>query len=532
MTKDNDKERLLYTLYKTNQTEKINYALRLPILLFNGLVMLPLLFWLLFKAFDRRVASIGIVFIGINPILIGISQIINPDALLWSFSAGALFSFFALLKTNQKKFIVLTGILTGFALLSKYTANLLFVFYIIIGFSWLLYEKTENINQWLRTLLIRYASILLLAVIVFSIFLPAVLIDINLFTYGTLLSPPLKPIIMPLGILFIFLIFDAFVLKAKITSTIINWLRKINTPLLLIATIPLLFLITFALINAWSDAHFITLDNLKELVAHRKELKFPMLEGLPAPIYFLGEVAVQSFNIIFSFTPILIASTFLTIILIFLRKLPKYRSTLFFCLIVPFLFFIGGILAEVFVNTRYAIILHPVFALLTGIGLSQIIPSKKHVFTIFIILFFSVQSLSIYLSAPYYFNYQNVFLPKKFTLADSWSYGIFEASQWLNALNNANDLVVWSDRKAVCYYFTGHCIERVKIDYKTKMPDYFIITRRGTLHHHFKWIDSENTPFSIDEFYDNTPDPVWRLNILNRPQNYIKIIKTKDIINN
>ncbi|XLQ20235.1 MAG: ArnT family glycosyltransferase [Candidatus Moraniibacteriota bacterium] len=515
-------------------TMTLNYALRLPILLFNGLVMLPLLFWLMTRAFDRRVASIGIILIGVNPILIGISQIINPDALLWSFSASALFSFFALLKTNEKKFIILTGVLTGFALLSKYTANLLFVFYIMIAGLWIIYTDISNIKKWLRTFLLNYLFIFLISVSIFALFLPATILDLSLFLYGTILSPPIKPIIIPLFISIILLTIDAYFIKAQVTASITNLLKKIKLPILYISVLPLLLIILFSLLNAWTDTQFITLDNLKEVVADKQELRFPMLEGLPAPIYFAGEIAIQSFNILFSLTPIVLIFTLTTLLLVFFKKIPtKYYVLLIFCAITPLLFFVGGLLSETFVNIRYAIILQPLFALIASIGLSIIIPQRKYFFTFSLIFIFFIQSLSVYYAAPYYFNYQNIFLPQKFILTDSWSYGIFEATQYLNSLPNAQDLTIWSDRKAACYYFDGKCIMRRKLDGKNQLPDYFIVTRRGVLRHHFKWQDAEIAPFPVETIYTESVlnNPHWRYDILNRPQNYIKIIKTQDILN-
>ncbi len=515
-------------------TMTLNRALRIPLVLFNGLVMLPLLYWLLWRAFDRRVASLGIVFIGINPILIGISQIINPDALLWSFSAGALFSFFALLKTNEKKFVILTGVLTGFALLSKYTANLLFVFYVLIAILWLLYEKTKNTHLWTRAFLSRFLLITLGAIAIFLIFIPAVRENTTLFFYGTFLSPALKKILIPLLFFFVFLIIDSFFFKTRATTTIVRFFRKIRTPLFVICAIPLLLLIVFALINAWTNASFITLDNLKEIIAHKETLKFPMLEGLPAPIYFLGEVAIQSFNLLFALTPAIILSIIVTLFLMVFHKIHKYRAALLFVAIVPFLFFVGGIVSEVFVNTRYAIILVPLFALMASIGISHIVPQRKHFFASIVIILLLLQGLTVYFSAPYYFNYQNIFLPKKFVLTDSWGYGVFEAAQYLNALPNAKNLTIWSDRKTMCHYFIGNCITRRKIDAQNTLPDYFVITRRGVFHHHFKWLEPETAPFSVEKVYTKKilDNPLWEFDVLNRPQNYIKIIKVKNIINN
>jgi len=71
----------------------------------------------------------------LSPILVGMSQIINPDALFWVFSSASIFSYFALLKTDERKFIRLTALFLGASLLSKYTANILFPLFILMFFS-------------------------------------------------------------------------------------------------------------------------------------------------------------------------------------------------------------------------------------------------------------------------------------------------------------------------------------------------------------------------------------------------------------
>ncbi|HIE16270.1 MAG TPA: glycoside hydrolase family 28 protein, partial [Bacteroidales bacterium] len=150
-------------------------------------------------------------------------------------------------------------------------------------------------------------------------------------------------------------------------------------------------------------------------------------------------------------------------------------------------------------------------------------------FTIIIIIF--IQGISVYLSSPYYFNYQNIFLPQKFVLTDSWSYGIFEATQYLNSLPDARNMTIWSDRKAACYYFVGNCIMSRKIDANKQLPDYFIVTRRGVLRHHFKWSDIFTAPYSVDTIYSDKilSNPLWQFNILDRRENYIKIIDAHNL---
>ena len=76
-------------------------AFRVPQIIFNGLFSF-LLMWLLWKLTrDKWVAYWGWFFILFCPALIGISQIVNPDSLLWSFSTATLLSFLLLLANKD-----------------------------------------------------------------------------------------------------------------------------------------------------------------------------------------------------------------------------------------------------------------------------------------------------------------------------------------------------------------------------------------------------------------------------------------------
>ncbi len=555
MTKNNGHTRKLYKLYKINETQRLNYALRLPILLFNGLVMLPLLFWLMTRAFDRRIASIGIIFIGINPILIGISQIINPDALLWSFSAGALLSFFALLKTSEKKFIILTGVLTGFALLSKYTANLLFIFYTI---AYIYYTTLQHNNiPPLKKTLVSYAKkifgIAIISWITLAIFMPAVIIAPKHFLYATLYSPVLDPIvsifasilhinnllftpdetykIIPLALFSLLIFTIVFVIIPPIIVVVFKKFPKILPILGKITLIMLLLIFVFSFINAWFDIPLFSLDNLKEVSRANGEVSFPQFNDEPIIIFWLKALLVQSQNFVFSLSTVVTILLFTVAIFVLLNKKVAYNWFVYFAFTLPFIFFGGALMSNVFVNVRYSLMLYPLFMIIATLGVTTICDRINWKFKkpMFLAIILVTGLYTLFTIKPFYFNFTNTLLPHKYVVTDAWGYGFYEAAQYLNSLDNAKNLVVWVDRNGLCQFFTGKCISSREIYLDHTDVDYLLVTRRGTLIREPVPVtkDPNKTDISFKKYY--TPEffnnPLWQLNIDNRPENFIKIIK-------
>ncbi len=540
----------LFRIYDVNQTKKINLALRLPLLLFNGLIMLPLLIYLAYQALgDKRITGFFILFLGLNPIIIGISQILNPDALLWSFCTGGLLSFIALLKTKQIKFIWLTGILTGLALLSKYTANLLFLFFPLIAFLHWIYDKKINQQYWKRFLK-NYLLITFISWIVFAIFLPAVIQSPNFlswikpkhFAYGTYFSPALKPIILPLILSLFLLIFDSWILNNRLMLFLRQQLRPYRYWLIRFIVLLLFLFFSFAIFNSLSGGSFIPLDDLKEKIGSTKKLNFYFTVGDPLLISYFKQIAVESFNFIFSL-PVLMISLLIYLWLFILLKPKKiiYPAEIVFISLVPFIFFGGGLLAKVFVNVRYSILLYPLFALFSAIALDILVRtlsqkkiwSKKILVIGVSLMIITYHSYILFSIKPFFFNFQNIFLPKKYTLSDSWSYGIYEVAEKLNALPQAKNLIVWSDRGAFCRYFIGHCLKNRKINRAKTAPDFFIVTRRNVARKRFfEWKKGTeklaNHP-AVYYYQGNIFNhPWWELQIDHRPKNYIKIIQADE----
>ena len=554
MIKDNNNKRMLYTLYQTDNTQGINYALRLPLLLFNGLVMLPLLFWLLTRAFDRRIASIGIILIGVNPILIGISQIINPDALLWSFSTGAILAFFALLKTNERKFVVITGLLTGAALLSKYTANLLFIFYTLLYIFYTIFNNTKILS--LKNSIFSYSkkilSISIISWIIISIFMPAIIIAPKHFLYATIYSPVMEPMVnifatilhiknililpdgsynlIPLTLFSLFIFFILFIITPPLIISFFKKYPKIISIIGKMFIIILLSVFILSFINAWFGTPLFSLNDLKEVSRSGGTVSFPQFSNDPAIFFWTKALLVQAQNFVFSLHPVAILSTIIIFILTLFGKYKKYEWFIYFSAIIPFVFFGGALASNVFVNVRYSLILYPIFMITSAMGIIAVCDKLtwKYKKQFFLILILSTTLFSLWNIKPFYFNYTNFLLPHKYVVTDAWGYGFYEAAGYLNSLPNAKDTIVWIDRNGLCQFFIGKCITSREVYLDHTGVDYLLITRRGSLIRKPVPVSkSEIDKNMFDKYYipKYFNNPVWQLNIDNRPGNFIKIIK-------
>ena len=108
-------------------------AFRFPILLFVTL-LLPLLYFLLERTLGRGSALLSFALLTTSPILIGVTKIINPDALLWLFTTLSLVSYLVFQKRSYYRYLFLAGLFLGLALLTKYIANIVFVYLLLLLF--------------------------------------------------------------------------------------------------------------------------------------------------------------------------------------------------------------------------------------------------------------------------------------------------------------------------------------------------------------------------------------------------------------
>jgi len=516
-------------IYDVKRTENINAAFRYPLLIFNGLFIF-FFFWIILKiTANKWIALWSSVFIGLSPIIVGISQIVNPDSLLWIFSCAGIFSYFALLKHKQKKYVVLTATFTGLAILSKYTANILFPFYFfLLLINFIINEKntdSSEIKKYFKIQLSNYLLIIAGSLAAISVFLPAVFIK-PIYLYRLTLGFSSMKIVFGLIFAIIAAIYiDLRRLNNKVSLLIKNFFSRNNNWIKFIIFLLLLIFLTLII----GRNIFIDWKLFDVVPFDIKKISYTDNMGYYPNIF---ELFLLEFNsLVFSLTPVVISFT----IFVWTRSIisKKYNEHIFYIFSVTFfifIYFVASMASDVVSIVRYSIILYPLFAFLAAIGLWNVYDLwlKKIHLDARIILTIAVIGISVsslFSIKPFYFNYENFLLPKNKIISDAWGYGGYEAAEYLNSLPNAEKLTVWSDYYGVCEFFKGTCITEYNFVVKPLLIDYYVLTRRGEIRYNSNWSDwSSDNGVKATEYYKN-PNPLWHIYIDDRPENFIKIYK-------
>lgn len=521
--------------FDVSNTENVNRAFRLPILIFNGFFLLYF-FWIIKKLTDNGwIAAWSAILIGLSPILIGISQIINPDALLWTFSSASIFTFFALLEKKEKKLIWLTALLTGLAILTKYTANILIPFYFLLIFLHHIFidedHGAKKMGSYFLERFKQFALVLLGMLATVTFFLPAIWVK-PIYLYRATLGFSEEPQMIMLAIMGIIIaIISLFFLdkhhfKNKLFFASLKYCRKYRSvSKIFILTIILIFAILIIgrnIFDGWPLFKTVPFDI--------KELDYANKLGHPMNFF---EIILFEFNpLVFSLTPtILILALFAWTRSLFSKNSPHLFHIFSITIFILF-YFAASIMMEVATTVRYSIIIYPLLAFLAAIGLwniMELMRSKKIRLPILLSLcIFSFSVLSLFLIKPYYFNYTNSLLPKDGLISDAWGYGGYETAQYLNSLENAENLTVWADYYGVCEFFKGRCITEYNLETGKYSIDYYVLTRRGEIRYGkgwLKWIKPNGV--KVSDYYGKN-DPIWKLEIDGRPENNIRIFKADD----
>lgn len=524
----------------TVRTENMLFTFRFFILCINALLIFYL-FWIIKKITNPAIALWSTFFIALSPILLGISQIINSDALLWSFGAAAFFSYFAAIRYQERKYIFFSGLFLGFALLSKYTASILIPFFLFTSlfstfFSQPMSDRVLALGH-IRKNLVTFFLTLLLAVIVVSFFLPAVWLKPSILQ--TLLSGGGEtPFIFVSSIFFAIFCLDVVALQGRCLFFFHNILQKVRALQFSPCILPwsIFFLFMFLIIGRilfpdWNL--FITTPfDIKDLTS--------TYNGYDINPNFFESLLLEIQPIAFSLTPIVLFFFLVALLrapFINTPDTPWKNEVLMTITFLPIFIFLL-IFLDVLATPRYIILLYPIITFLAACGAwesYQYIKKKyyyptapaneahrKNIAIIFIVL---CSMGSIVTSQPFYFDYTNALLPKQFLISDAWGYGGYEATQYLNALPNAENLLIWTDYEGVCEFFVGKCmLKQYKYSSKQKI-DYAVLTRRGKILYdpnHSRWMKEGN--LLMQQAYDN-PNPDWLLEINGRPENFVKVVK-------
>lgn len=535
---EDKKERLKY--FDISQTEFINLIFRLPILILATLSLF-LFFWLGFKAFNSSwLALFSTMFLALNPILIGITQIINPDSYLWIFGGLSVFSYLAFLNKKEKKFLILTGVFMGFAMLSKYTSISLFVLYFLLSISKIIFseggdEEARMVWKIILKEILNLILIFVIAVAIFSIFLPAVFVEPSYLTKGVFqfLKRGNFTLLLILSVVFLGL---AAVFRKKLFDNLVGFLRN-NRKKILIAVSALFILLSIGMIiNVWTGQKLIPFDELRDAAYNNEPKKFYFGKEFKALNPWEKNTKLfllEAYPFIFSLTPLAFLLTIFLLGKAIFGKIKNNSATILFSVIsFSFVYFLMTLTLRVVANVRYSITLQFLFPILLAFALVELLErfklkdKKYYLLTSIAVLICGFSSL--WLIRPFYFSYESPLLPKKFTINSSWGHGFFEAAQYLNSKPDAEKLLIWSNSSTICPFFKGKCLDSRKIDLNIVKPDYFVLSKRGAVkvkkRFEFTNPDFKGKPSSW--YFDNLENNYeWSIFIGNRQENFVKIIK-------
>lgn len=499
---------------------------RMPLVIVNALLLI-FLFWVIGRITNVWIALWSTVLMGFSPPLIGISQIVNPDALLWSFGSASAFSFFWYLKSGLRRAVLWSGVFLGGALLSKYVALIFLPFYfgvIVLRFLVLEDSELEDLRGTLRRDLVALGALSLIAVALLSFFLPALVIDPDRITdflatiegKGVLFGGAL--------VLLVFFLADTLLLQSRWLLRVRELCQKYRFVFSWIPVgVVLVFLgvlITRLVLVDWNIFTEVRFD-LKELTN---------------AVDFIGRELSWHEALLLNLSPVVYALTPVTLVglvcLALEMRKKRLSSYYFFAVSLALLIVLYEailIFTNVFATIRYSILLYPILTFLSALGFwhySRYVPLKNKELWLTVILF-GVSVVSVWSSKPFYFNYTNFLLPKSHIITDAWGYGGYEAAQYLNTQPDAQNITIWADYYGVCEFFVGKCVTAYNFDKEAIRPDYYVLTRRGRIRYWSRYPTWEERSGLVAYKYYDREDPVWSREIGRNQANTVKIFRVE-----
>jgi len=510
-------------IYDPQKTLQLDHDFRLPILVFNGIMLVYMLTVLKRLLRNNWTSLIAASLIALCPVLIGVSQIINPDALLWTFAISSLLTFMLFVQKRKWWDAIFASILLGFAFLSKYTAVILIPFFFALMLAQLFFayrtlEEEKKVRRAAFILSLAYPLIIAGGVLVFALGLPAVFADHNVLWDGVNQIAHFRDIMLILMYADAFLLADAVILKSWIVRHVLKYAQYVKKILPQIVYAALAAVLAAVVVN-WGMKHNILNVPMIDYDARDKSL----FANLP----WQHKVGLELFPFVFSLTPLALAGIFIA----WVKNIFKYKEEDQFVLFSLSCFFIafyaGVILQNLQVNVRYSVLLYAPAMVIAAIGIAPMFNSFSRIrFNNLckIIPYAGIIALSawsVWLIKPFYFNYATDILPKEYVISGGWGYGAAEAAEYINGqMDDPRNLNAWTDYEGFCPFFAGRCYKGSQIKWNKDSDvdniDYYVTSRRGMMLSDQMWA---NLADNHDE------KPVWELDIDGRPGNFIRVYK-------
>ncbi|MDO9231847.1 MAG: glycosyltransferase family 39 protein [bacterium] len=537
------------TVSELNAIRDIYHKLRFPVFIFT-LLVLPIFYFLIRKLLGENTANFALIFIGLSPVLLGISLIINSDAILWILTALSTLSLFNFFKSDNKKYLILSGFILGLSVITKYVANMLFIYFFLLFFlEYIFYAHQKiEVGKYLKQSFLNYLTLFASAMATAFIFFPATWVKISVLFNATIGNPVFSstwPIFM--GIILLLGV-DTFLLKNKIFSYIFKFLIRYKrilsrsiVAIFVIFTI-IVFLHVFLKINIYNIQEFIsspkgigidldTIDaSVKTITSTQKMGSFWIIAN-----QYVGSMIADLYSLMFSISPLILCLILAPIFFIFRKKeIDRDLITVIYIIIFILFFYLGSALNNVTTTVRYQIMTYPLVFVMAAIGMVQLLKYIKikenlkfpvaYIFSILILL------TSLFQIKPDFLAYASEILPKDYIVnLKGMGEGSFEAGSYLNTLPNAHEMTIWSDKGAVCEAFVGKCY----IDFKNKTFkennfDYFAIST-DRMSRSLKMSNGGVGKIDFEKLY-SAKNSEFEIIIGQREINFVKVIKNSSLI--
>jgi 4-amino-4-deoxy-L-arabinose transferase-like glycosyltransferase len=526
-----DYKALRYEPKTPEQLQKIRdiyFYLRLPIFLFT-LATLPLFYSFIKKFLGKNIARFSLIFLGLSPILLGISLIINSDALLWILTALATLSLFVFFEKKEKKYLLLSGFFLGLSVITKYVANILFVYFFLLFLLEYIFQahRETSIEEYLKQALFNYILLFITALLVAFVFFPATWVKLSVLWNATLGNKVFSLAGPFFAGMIIFFAFDILALKARFSKIIFDFLVKYKKIIAKISAAFFLFFAFLVFLHIWTP---LKIFDLQKIIASPKGI------GKGGIFFkFWGAFLADFFSLLFSVSPLILLLVLFAGINIFRKKdLGRETITAVYILLFIFLYYLGSTANGVIATVRYQIMVYPLIFVLAAIGISQffeIDKVKKNItFPAVLASCFLLLLASLYFVKPHFLAYASEILPKNYVVnLKEMGEGSYEAASYLNKLPNAQEMKIWSDKGAVCEAFVGKCF----IDFKSQVfeenrIDYFVIStdRRSRSLKRTGLLKEE---VDIKKLYESN-NYVFEAIIANNPNNFVRIYPAEEFL--
>ncbi len=501
-------------------------ALRTPQFLLITILSLCV-FPLVQRLLNTHVAVYVTVFILLSPLLMGMSRIINPDALLWIILFLCFVSFLLYLREHALRWMYLAGILLGFALLTKYIANIFFVFFFLLLFvdSIMRTQLPDNLNRHLKNGLIHYAIMVCTALSVFYILYPGAWVKHDRILLATVHSEAFASTWVYFALLCAALFVDTFLCKSVCMKHVLTQCHKYKKVLL------------YSIISLFAASVLVVLYNVytgMSLYDFGRIIESP--KSIHHDVSTLALYLTAFFPLLFGVTPLVCISALYALWRVCTGdKSTHERNIVLYTLLFILLYYGASALNNVVPIVRYQIIIYPCIILIASIGIDFLlrtrttIPAKRILAGVGVIVIGVVQLLHI---SPFYFSYNSPLLPQKHIInAKDMGDGNYAIATYLNSLPNAEQLLIWTDKRGVCQFFVGACNNMIHdTALITIAPDidYYVVSQNRQNHitrlTTQKLSRDPHYSIRLDRLYDPTLPKVYEILPNNRPAQFIRII--------